>query len=236
MYSQAGKERESKSPRVTLLVDGPKKLRVTWNVQHRLDISVEPEGITRYVGEGWYSEGDLATVSIDSLIIELSKDARMAFYAWQGDVSSREPEITLKMDSPKSITAVFKKQFLLKITSEIKHDFFSQVLQSTILNLLPQIKPIVSGEGWYFQGEKANVSASITTTPIPGIKYVLQSWRGPVDVVKDNHVSTTINFPTTLVAVWRLDYSEFLIYVGILIAIAGAIAVVAKRTKRKREV
>ena len=67
------------------------------------------------IGEGWYTKGSLAKVSITPQVT-LNKNTRVVFSGWTGDVDSKSPTLTIKMDSPKTLKANWIKQHKVSFT------------------------------------------------------------------------------------------------------------------------
>ena len=80
--------------------------------QHYLEIASECGNPT---GEGWYTEGTIAKVSIEPQVT-LAKDARLVFSGWTGDINSESHELEIRMDSPKSLKANWIKQYKISFT------------------------------------------------------------------------------------------------------------------------
>ncbi len=223
----------SSNERITVIMDGPKRLTANWKTQHLLHVMVEPSGIASSSGAGWYDEGEDVLISVNPKIIPVSEGVRWMFYLWQGDISSREAETYVKMDSPKRLTAVFRKQYLIEIESEIMYDVVSSTLESTILRLFPDVEPKTEGGGWYFEGERAEIAAPNIDSPIPGIRYILHRWEGPVEDWNSARTGVTALSPTKLTAVWRIEYIWFLLYSVIMLTTVIALLVIVLKRRPK---
>lgn len=128
-WSDGSKE----NPR-TVTVTKEMRLTALWKKQFLLTI-VSEYGSPK--GGGWYDEGASAIISIGTPV-EISSGTRAVFRGWAGDVSSSETTITIVMNSPKKVTALWKLQHLLTIDSG---------------------GGLVSGGGWYDAGSIASIKA-----------------------------------------------------------------------------
>jgi len=61
-------------------------------------------------GEGWYTKSTVAEVNIVSQIL-LDKNTRLLFSGWSGSIESKNPQVKIVMDSPKTIYAKWVKQY-----------------------------------------------------------------------------------------------------------------------------
>jgi hypothetical protein len=112
------------------------------------------------------------------------------------------------MSSPKMVTANWRNEYLLTITS-------------------PYGEP--EGEGWY----KENEAVTISVVPIKGIiiRHIFNGWSG--DFSGDIATETlTINSPKAITANWRTDYIQlYILIAGVVILVVVIIAIVRKRRK-----
>ncbi len=179
-------------------------LRANYNTEYILTITSiygEPEGA------GWYQEGKTANISSVSLIEEAR--IKHIFTGWSGDYKGDTPTASVNMSSPKTVTANWRNEYLLTITS-------------------PYGEPI--GAGWY----KENETATISVVPIKGIiiRHIFTGWSG--DFSGDTATATlTIDVPKDITANWRTDYIQLYILIGgiLVILVAVIITVVLKRRK-----
>jgi M6 family metalloprotease-like protein len=174
---------------------------------------------------GWYKEGQEITIKAEPVIppetgfggISEIKRFRRVFVSWGGDFSSTSPTATVKVDSPKRIVANWKTQYLLTVISNYGN---------------PQ------GGGWYDEGSRAVVKlreTEVYTAPL--IRYVFDHWEGlePGDrVVEPGVVEVSVDKPRELKAVWRADYSQFVVLL-VACAIAAGSSLAYLRRKRKAQ-
>jgi len=155
-----------------VLMDGPKKVSVHWTLQYALNVT------SRYgdpQGAGWYSENEAAQVSVTNPFpVEAGIQAR--FTGWSGDIASSDPNATMKMNKPKSITASWQLQHEMTLTAVDANNvpvatpphvtfIFDYSGKQTVLN--------ESGQVWLDAGEYTLLSAwcyGVNVT-VAGAKY-----------------------------------------------------------------
>ncbi|MEM3439539.1 MAG: hypothetical protein QXG32_01290 [Candidatus Bathyarchaeia archaeon] len=65
-------------------------------------------------GDGWYDEGARAIIRAIKAR-ELANGTRIVFAGWGGAISSTDPEVGITIDSPKEVTANWRRQYSVKI-------------------------------------------------------------------------------------------------------------------------
>ncbi|MDY6917264.1 MAG: S8 family peptidase [Chloroflexota bacterium] len=91
---------------LSVTMDAPHTAATTYRTQHYLTVN------SRYgdpTGDGWYDEGTAATVSVTSPVGTI---VRKVFTGWSGDLSDDSPSATVVMDSPKTVTAQWRNDYL----------------------------------------------------------------------------------------------------------------------------
>ncbi len=156
-------------------------------------------------GEGWYDEGETATISVAETQIDQGNDTRRIFEGWNlgGTVVSTDQSYSFAVNEPQAYTAEWKTQYYVRVYTDYS---------------------TASGEGWYDEGGVATVS--VAETLIQGIPFnkVFKGWRDQTGaiVASQQTYSFTVDTAKTLTAVWEDELN--------LIAVAGigaAVAVVA---------
>jgi hypothetical protein len=92
-------------------------LKANYRVQHRLDV-ISPYGSTN--GSGWYFDNMNATSSVSPSVIPAEGlvgmiGVRHVFDHWTGDCTGPKPECDVIMDSPRSVTAVWRDDYTMTI-------------------------------------------------------------------------------------------------------------------------
>jgi len=114
-----------------ILMDGPKTAVANWKTQYRL--IVRTSGLGGYVTQvyngtnvlgtatdatpyiGWFDDGSLILLNIDSPIVDGSK--RFVFTQWTGDAGGTSRPTSFTMNTAKDITASYKTQYQVTVTA-----------------------------------------------------------------------------------------------------------------------
>ena len=162
-------------------------------------------------GEEWYDEGSSAQVSVES-VVSRGKGERVVFNGWGGVSGGDTSSVTFTVDSPKSLTASWKTQYELAVSSSYAS---------------------TTGSGWYDAGSNAQFSVQETRVSSGLLTYkVFQGWGGDF-VGSSASASLTMDGPKKVVAVWGDDATQLLLLIGGVAAVAVvSIALVFLRKKR----
>jgi hypothetical protein len=160
-------------------------------------------------GADWYDSGSTATISVASVE---EGTIRHIFTGWSGDFTGEAGTASVIMNSPKTITANWRTDYLLTMESAYGQP---------------------EGEGWYESGS----SATISVAPIQGIiiRHIFTGWSGDFTAATAT-TSVTMNSPKAITANWRTDYIQlYILIAGItgVIVLAGAIITIVRRRQRK---
>ena len=97
---------------VTIVMDSPHMVTVEYKVQYKLTVNSQYGTTT---GSGWYDAGGTAGFSVTSSVPESgimgSLGVKYVFKGWTGDSSATTPEATILMSSPKTVTALWTKDY-----------------------------------------------------------------------------------------------------------------------------
>jgi len=180
----------------------------TYVLQYLLETSNGGHG-TVSPTTGWYDSGASVAVSVSATTIQSGNDTKYLFQRWDGASTSSSDRVTILMDSAKTISAVWKTQYFLKVISQ---------------------HGTPTGEGWYDSGGNAQISVDESVGFIP-VRYVFESWTG-TGVSSPTSRSTTVEMsaPRTVTAVWREDYMYTIVAgVGAVVIIGVAVFLVMRR-------
>jgi hypothetical protein len=160
-------------------------------------------------GADWYDSGSTTTISVASVE---EGTIRHIFTGWSGDFTGEAGTASVIMNSPKTITANWRTDYLLTMESAYGQP---------------------EGEGWYESGS----SATISVAPIQGIiiRHIFTGWSGDFTATTAT-TSVTMNSPKAITANWRTDYIQlYILIAGItgVIVLAGAIITIVRRRQRK---
>jgi len=97
---------------VTIVMDAPHTVTAEYKTQYKLTVNSQ-YGTTS--GSGWYDAGGTAEFSVTSSVPESgimgSLGVKYLFKSWTGDSSATTPQATVLMDSPKTVTALWTKDY-----------------------------------------------------------------------------------------------------------------------------
>ncbi len=177
---------------VSVYMDGPIVETAIWETQYYLNLDSTYDGST---GEGWYSDGAIATVEIDTLI-EVDESERLKFDRWEGSGSGsytgEDWTFEVEMNGPITETAQWKKQYTLTLVSDWGNP---------------------TGEGWYDENSLVSFSVDSVDSASDEIRYLFDHWTG----IGTGHYSGTdlepsivIEGPVEQTAHWSLQYFVYL--------------------------
>lgn len=169
------------SPSLDILFDGGWQTRFAqFSLQYLLSIK------THYgtpSGDIWHDSGSEASFSIPS-IVDQGNGTRRMFISWTGATTTTTPSTTVVMDSPKVVTALWKKQYELEILSS---------------NLA------TTGQGWYDDGTIAIFSAESEIDYGNNTRRAFKYWSG--DFSGNSTLgSVLMNAPKKIEADWKVQY------------------------------
>jgi hypothetical protein len=97
---------------VTIVMDAPHTVTAEYKTQYKLTVNSQ-YGTTG--GSGWYDAGGTAEFSVTSSVPESgimgSLGVKYLFKSWTGDSSATTPQAAVLMDSPKTVTALWTKDY-----------------------------------------------------------------------------------------------------------------------------
>jgi len=161
------------------------------------------------LGAGWYVSGSTASFSITSYIE--TSDTKRYFTGWSGDFTGTTASGSLTMNAAKTLTASWRTEFLLTISSEYGTP---------------------TGAGWYDQGE----SVTISIEPVQGsiIRQIFDGWSGDLTST-DASASVTMSGPKDITANWHTDYLLlYIIIIIVVVVIAGGVVTFVLIRRRGR--
>ena len=181
--------------------------------QYLLTIDANPPNVSVGAGSRWYGSGESATTSTAQTKIDVDSGTQYAFQGWNLDGSPTVGNpVTVIMDKPHTVTAVYKIRYYLKIVTSSGG---------------------AQGEGWYNQGDAAQFSVppEVPLSSVLGIfgaKYIFESWTGDYTGTSPSG-TITMNGPHTITANWRTEYGQAYLVIGVAVAIVIAVAALALR-------
>jgi len=188
----------------SVAMNGPKTVTATWKTQYLL--TIDPNGGQVDKDTQWADSGTSIPVTASSPCNVVEKNSRSVFQGWQGTITSTSNPITVAMDEPKTLKAIWKTQYYLVVGTK---------------------RGVATGEGWY----DANSTAEFFVPPevameepwgTLGGKYVFSGWTG--DITGNTPGSTIVMDGAHIVtATWSSDYTR----VAVFFAVVGTVAVAA---------
>lgn len=157
-------------------------------------------------GQGWYDAGATATISVTSIE---EAATRHIFNGWNGDFTAATEMAAITMDSPKTVTAEWRTEYLLTIESAYGDP---------------------AGGGWYDEGALVTLSAPAAEGTI--IRRLFTGWSG--DAAADAATTSTVmDSPKVVTANWKTDYGQLYMLIGGSIAVIIAIIVTVGIRRRR---
>jgi hypothetical protein len=205
----------------TITMNAAAKIVAVYQLQYYLNVNAQPQSAPAPQSTGWYNAGDAVTLTAPSQMVGGDDGSRLVFQGWSVDDSSAQPQasLTLRLDSPHSITAQYKQQYYLKVLSD---------------------RGVAYGEGWYDAGTTAQIYVSTPASTTYGVSIVFNGWQG--DLQSNNQAASVVmDGPKTAIASWRTDATilNLTIALGVIAAflIAGGVVayVVVSRNRFRQQ-
>ncbi len=150
----------------------------TWKRQYYLNATSE---YGKLIGNRWYDANGTVTISINSKIITTGAGSRVVFAGWSNNASSNST--TIYLDGPKSVHAIWRRQYYLNATS---------VYGST------------KGSGWYDANSTVNVSLSTTVVPVNQTQQL--AFRQWSNGNLTSNIRVVVRSPVSISAVFETQY------------------------------
>ena len=138
------------------------------------------------IGAGWYDRYSLANLSVRTpIVMSEANTTRHVFVGWKrNDSLLQNMTLSFNVTSPEVITAVWKKQYFLKVDS---------------------VYGSPKGMGWYDEGSIARIEINNTIPVSKGTRMVFEKWYGDVFSTNPN-ITILMDSPKKLVASWKRQY------------------------------
>ena len=102
----------SESTEITVSINGPKAIVANWKTEYELCVLSE---YGRPSGSGWIASGETARFSVETTI-NAAEGVRYVFIKWTGDHESASSDSSVVMNGPRTITANWKTQYLIRLS------------------------------------------------------------------------------------------------------------------------
>lgn len=119
---------------------------------------------------------------------------------------------TVRVTEPANYIANYRTEYYLTVNSEYGD---------------PQ------GEGWYDAGSVATFSVTSPMNAGFGVQYVFDHWSGDIYATTPN-ATVVMNYPHTVTAVWRTDYSQLYFVTGTACLVVAVSAITVWALKKRK--
>jgi hypothetical protein len=131
--------------------------------------------------DGWYVEGAKIELETPGEIVWENR-TRAVFDRWDG-MGGKETSLTLVVDQPLHIRAVYRLLYLVEVVSDL---------------------PVKSWSGWFERGSIAVFDAGPVVRPAgEGVRFIFSGWLG---MGSEPQITLYVNGPKTLHAMWSREY------------------------------
>ncbi len=124
--------------------------------------------------------------------VDHGNGTQRVFVSWSGNVSSDRSRIELTMSAPQMISATYRTEYELVITSE---------------------RGSVGGRKWFSAGERIKILVSREI--VEGeVRYLFVKWEGAIQT-ESNEATVTMDAPRSVTAIWKTQYRITLAVSGV---------------------
>ena len=180
LFSSWSGDLSSNSATLTVTMSKPVMLQANWVKQYYVTI-ISPAGSPS--GEGWYNAESVATVGVQSTV-QYSNGTRLVFNGWNSPTLGGNPTTQVTVNSPISVLAVWKTQYLITAQSEYG---------------------TASGGGWYDAGAPVQLSIQPEVDYGNQTRRIFTGWTGDASSANPT-LTLTANGPVNVVAGWITQY------------------------------
>ena len=221
----------SNNPTAQIYVNAPTTLQASWKTQYAVIIH------SKYgtpLGSGWYDVGSTVPVSIQTQV-DYGNSTRRSFASWTGDYSGTLPNITLRVDTPKTLTANWNTEYL--VIFKVAGLSNSTIVKLNLNNEYYDLSTNGNFQAWYRKGTM--ISPTLNQTVVDGFSvHQFSGWQNATGGAIEG--PTTINSPETFVASYSNSLSlppipGFPIESTILGILIGSLMLAALRRRRPRK-
>ncbi len=149
-----------------------------WILQDYVNVSSEFSSAS---GSGWYTENSMASISLQSSVVNTSTGTREVFEGWNSGQSG--PKTSVIVHAPTQITASWQKEYFVGLTTPYG---------------------TANGTGWYPDGSTAYISLSNDYFNVtPSTRIAFYSWS---DLYNKSSVNLTVSSPVLLNAIFKRQH------------------------------
>jgi M6 family metalloprotease-like protein len=180
LFSSWSGDFSSNSATITVTMSKPVALQANWVKQYYVTI-ISPTGAPS--GEGWYNAESVVTVGVQSTV-QYPNGTRLIFNGWNSAALGSNPTTQVTVNSPISILAVWKTQYLITAQSEYGTP---------------------TGGGWYDAGAPVQLSLQPEVDYSNQTRRIFTGWTGGASSTNPT-LTLTANGPVNVVAGWITQY------------------------------
>ena len=188
------------NPTSQITVNAPSVLLATWKTQYELTLQSSYGNLQ---GAGWYDAGTNVPLNIQPQL-NYPNSTRRVFTGWTGDYIGPSTNVTVQMDSPKTITANWTTQYL--VTFKITGLSNSTTLELKVNDTSYQISTSNNVQTWYSAGSTINPAINQTVTYYI-FAYNLEGWYDSTGAKVQ--IPITVNGPESYTAQYNLGGLQF---------------------------
>jgi len=161
----------------------------------------------------WFRAGDTVQVSVKPVIEVLQNEVRYVFRGWSDPSLPQIPSLTLSVDKPLRVQAIYEKQYRVEAVGEYG----------------------VVGTGWYPENSTAILKAPASPRTMLLLKTVFNGWTGDLSssVNRGDTLIIRVDKPVRVMAVYSIepDYISIAVLGGVITVIT---AVGLRKTEKKK--
>jgi hypothetical protein len=158
-----------------------------WKTQYSLTLTTDPLGVATPTGEGWYDEGEYASISTEELVNMVANSSRYKFNGWTTPNMSEitdpsSSSTTVKVDEVKTVTANYVIQY--SITFDQTGLDSTAVGTIVTVNGSPKTFSNLPFSIWVNEGSQATYTYENTVASTSsGKRFVLTDVTGPTSPI-----------------------------------------------------
>jgi hypothetical protein len=199
-----------KSSTTTVRIEAPYIIKAEYEEMYYVEV-LGLGGET--VVKKWFRAGDTVQVSVKPVIEVVQNEVRYVFKGWSDPSLPQIPSLTLSVDKPLRVQAVYEKQYRVEAASEYG----------------------VSGTGWYPENSTAILKAPASPRTMLLLKTVFNGWTGDLSnsVDRGDTLIVRVDKPVRVMAVYSIepDYISIAVLGGVITVIT---AVGLRKTEKKK--
>lgn len=202
-----GGDIQSATPSASVRMNSPKTVYARWKTQYYLTVE---SNYGNPQGEGWYDAGHTASFKV-APSVDHHNSTRRIFLFWSGDSQANSTESSIAMNSPKRVTANWKKQYYVGASSSLSG--------------------FIGGNNWYDEGSKVTIRLNETAIGFP-IQDVFDHFEGcgaQDKIIGDGILEVYVDCPKHIIAIWRKEYTQLIILIVVISIVVVMTALLWKR-------